>query len=228
MNIIVNGGTKGIGKEVVNFLAQDINNQIIVTGRSEKSLTDLSSKENINSFKLDMSVFENQSNKFLEFVSSCFINVDVQINIAGTLINKDFLQTSREEAKLIMETNFFGPAALIGALKPLMARNSHIVNISSMGGFQGSVKYRGLSYYSASKSALACLTECLANEFTEYGIAVNCLALGAVQTEMLNEAFPGYKAPVDPKDMAEFISGFALKGHKFFNGKILPVAVGNP
>jgi 3-oxoacyl-[acyl-carrier protein] reductase len=228
MNIIVNGGTKGIGKEVVNFLAQDINNQIIVTGRSEKSLTDLSSKENINSFKLDMSVFENQSNKFLEFVSSCFINVDVLINIAGTLINKDFLQTSREEAKLIMETNFFGPAALIGALKPLMARNSHIVNISSMGGFQGSVKYRGLSYYSASKSALACLTECLANEFTEYGIAVNCLALGAVQTEMLNEAFPGYKAPVDPKDMAEFISGFALKGHKFFNGKILPVAVGNP
>ena len=97
-----------------------------------------------------------------------------------------------------------------------------------MGGFQGSAKYSGLSYYSASKAALACLTECLANEFTGFGISVNCLALGSVQTEMLNEAFPGYKAPVDAKQMAEYISGFALTGHKFFNGKILPVAIGNP
>jgi NAD(P)-dependent dehydrogenase (short-subunit alcohol dehydrogenase family) len=109
-----------------------------------------------------------------------------------------------------------------------MSSGSHIVNISSMGGFQGSAKYKGLSYYSASKAALACLTECLATEFTEFGISVNCLALGAVQTEMLDEAFPGYKAPVDAKQMAEFISGFALTGHKFFNGKILPVALGNP
>jgi NAD(P)-dependent dehydrogenase (short-subunit alcohol dehydrogenase family) len=97
-----------------------------------------------------------------------------------------------------------------------------------MGGFQGSAKYKGLSYYSASKAALACLTECLANEFTEYGICINCLALGAVQTEMFDEAFPGYKAPVDAKQMAEFIAGFALTGHKFFNGKILPVAINNP
>jgi NAD(P)-dependent dehydrogenase (short-subunit alcohol dehydrogenase family) len=97
-----------------------------------------------------------------------------------------------------------------------------------MGGFQGSAKYKGLSYYSASKAAIACLTECLAKEFSEYGIRVNCLALGAVQTEMLDEAFPGYKAPVNAKQMAEFVSGFALNGHKFFNGKILPVAIGNP
>ena len=229
MNIIVNGGTRGIGKEVVTFLAQDIHNQIIVTGRSEKSLTDLSeSFRNVKKYTLDMAVFESQGKKFIDFVSSVFTNIDILINIAGTLINKDFLETSLTEGKLIMEINFFGPAALIKALKPLMAINSHIVNISSMGGFQGSVKYRGLSYYSASKAALACLTECLAYEFSENRINVNCLALGAVQTEMLNEAFPGYKAPVDPKDMAEFISGFALKGHKFFNGKILPVAVGNP
>jgi NAD(P)-dependent dehydrogenase (short-subunit alcohol dehydrogenase family) len=110
----------------------------------------------------------------------------------------------------------------------MMPSGSHIVNISSMGGFQGSSKYKGLSYYSASKSALACLTECLANEFSEYGISVNCLALGSVKTEMLDKAFPGYKAPVDAKEMAEFISDFALTGHKFFNGKILPVAVTNP
>jgi NAD(P)-dependent dehydrogenase (short-subunit alcohol dehydrogenase family) len=161
-------------------------------------------------------------------VSDHFGRVDILVNIAGFLITKDFLDMANDEARLMMETNFFGPASLIRILKPIMPAGSHIVNITSMGGFQGSAKYKGLSYYSASKAALACLTECLANEFAEYGISVNCLALGAVQTEMLDEAFPGYKAPVDAKQMAKFISDFALNGHKFFNGKILPVAVGNP
>jgi short-subunit dehydrogenase len=229
MNIVVNGGTRGIGKEIINFLAQDLSNQIFVTGRNEKALNSLSVRyKNVKSFSLDMSLFDIQYEKFRAAVSNHFERVDILINIAGFLISKDFLQTTNDEARLIMETNFFGPASLIRILKPIMSSGSHIVNISSMGGFQGSAKYKGLSYYSASKAALACLTECLATEFTEFGISVNCLALGAVQTEMLDEAFPGYKAPVDAKQMAEFISGFALTGHKFFNGKILPVALGNP
>ena len=97
-----------------------------------------------------------------------------------------------------------------------------------MGGFQGSSKYRGLSYYSAAKAALSCLSECLAEEFREDGIIVNCLALGSVQTEMLEEAFPGYKAPVSAREMAELIADFAVKGSRFFNGKIIPVAFSNP
>jgi NAD(P)-dependent dehydrogenase (short-subunit alcohol dehydrogenase family) len=229
MNIVVNGGTRGIGKEIINFLAQDLSNQIFVTGRNEKALNSLSVRyKNVKSFSLDMSLFDIQYEKFRVAVSNHFERVDILINIAGLLISKDFLQTTNDEARLIMETNFFGPASLIRILKPIMSSGSHIVNISSMGGFQGSAKYKGLSYYSASKAALTCLTECLATEVTEFGISVNCLALGAVQTEMLDEAFPGYKAPVDAKQMAEFISGFALTGHKFFNGKILPVALGNP
>jgi NAD(P)-dependent dehydrogenase (short-subunit alcohol dehydrogenase family) len=229
MNIVVNGGTRGIGREVVNYLSQDTSNQIIVTGRNEKALSCLSTRyKNVKSFSLDMSLFDSQCEKFREMVSDHFGRVDILVNIAGFLITKDFLDMANDEARLMMETNFFGPASLIRILKPIMPAGSHIVNITSMGGFQGSAKYKGLSYYSASKAALACLTECLANEFAEYGISVNCLALGAVQTEMLDEAFPGYKAPVDAKQMAKFISDFALNGHKFFNGKILPVAVGNP
>jgi NAD(P)-dependent dehydrogenase (short-subunit alcohol dehydrogenase family) len=229
MNIIVNGGTRGIGREVVDYLAQDVSNQIYVTGRNEEALRKISSLyNNVQSFSIDMSLFNDRHEKLREDVSEHFGRVDILINIAGFLIAKDFLKMANDEARLIMETNFFGPASLIRILKPMMPSGSHIVNISSMGGFQGSAKYAGLSYYSASKAALACLTECLANEFKEYGISVNCLALGSVQTEMFEEAFPGYKAPVDAKQMAEFISGFALTGHKFFNGKILPVALGNP
>lgn len=229
MNIIINGGTRGIGREVVNYLAQDISNQILVTGRNEKALNNLSAGyKNVKTLAIDMSVFDNQIVKFRDTVTAHFTRIDILINIAGFLVSKEFLDFGNDEARLMMETNFFGPATMIRILKPLMSSGSHIVNISSMGGFQGSAKYKGLSYYSASKAALACLTECLANEFTGYGISINCLALGAVQTEMLGEAFPGYKAPVNAKQMAEFISGFALTGHKFFNGKILPVAVGNP
>jgi 3-oxoacyl-[acyl-carrier protein] reductase len=229
MNIIVNGGTKGIGREVVNYLAQDSGNLILVTGRNIKVLNSLSEQfKNVKSVPLDMSLFDSQSERFTDVVSAYFRQVDILINLAGFMIAKEFVGFTNEEARNIMETNFFGPASLIRVIKPFMPSGSHIVNISSMGGFQGSIKYRGLSYYSASKAALSCLTECLANEFSEDGIKVNCLALGSVQTNMLEEVFPDYKAPVNAKEMADFISNFALTGHKFFNGKILPVAVGNP
>jgi NAD(P)-dependent dehydrogenase (short-subunit alcohol dehydrogenase family) len=229
MNIIVNGGTRGIGKEVVLNLAQDIDNQILVTGRNEKVLKSLSSRyKNVHPLTVDLSVFDTQIELFRDTVYSHFKRVDILINMAGLLVSKEFVDISNNEARLMMEINFFGPASVIRIVKPLMPGGSHIVNISSMGGFQGSVKYKGLSYYSASKAALACLSECLAAEFMESGISMNCLSLGAVHTEMLDKAFPGYKAPVDAKEMAEFISDFAVKGHKFFNGKIIPVAVNNP
>jgi 3-oxoacyl-[acyl-carrier protein] reductase len=229
MNIVINGGTRGIGKEVLLFLARDVSNQILVTGRNDIALKSLSSgSENIHTFSLDLSDFDSQIGPFRDTLYSLFERIDILINMAGLVILKDFMTISNSEARLIMETNFFGPASVIRVIKPLMEAGSHIVNISSMGGFQGSVKYKGLSYYSASKAALANLTECLSNEFMESGISVNCLALGAVQTEMFKEAFPGLRAPVKTNEMAEFISEFALKAHKFINGKIIPVALNNP
>jgi NAD(P)-dependent dehydrogenase (short-subunit alcohol dehydrogenase family) len=229
MNIIINGGTRGIGKEVVLCFAKDTDNQILVTGRNVKALNSLLAQhKNVYTLSVDLSVFDSRIELFRKTVSGHFKSVDILINVAGMVIVKEFMDISTSEARLIMETNFFGPASVIRTLKPLMPAGSHIINISSMGGFQGSAKYTGLSYYSSSKAALACLSECLAKEFMGSGISVNCLALGAVQTEMFKEAFPGYEAPVNAKEMAEFISEFALYGHKFFNGKILPVAVNNP
>ena len=229
MNIIVNGGSRGIGREVALCLSQDINNQIIVTGRNIKALNTLSLRSpNIDALETDLSKPEELYGTFRDKIQSHFDQVDIVINMAGSLVSRDFVEIEEWEARLMMETNFFGPAAIIMVLKPLMKKGSHILNISSMGGFQGSVKFRGLSYYSASKAAIACLSECLAVEFKDSGISVNCIALGAVQTEMLAEAFPGYKAPVSAAEIAPFISYFALNGQKFMNGKIIPVAVNNP
>jgi NAD(P)-dependent dehydrogenase (short-subunit alcohol dehydrogenase family) len=229
MNILIIGGTRGIGRELVGLLSRTAGNRLIVTGRNEDALRTLQAEyTNVSCISLDLT--DNDCGKILSgrYSEMRIDHVDVLINIAGRLALEDFMDFEEEEARKIMEVNFFGPSSVIRHTKPLMPKGAHIVNISSMGGFQGSSKYRGLSYYSASKAAIACLSECLAGEFSESGISVNCLALGSVNTEMLAEAFPGYNAPVNACDMAEFIADFALNGNRFFNGKILPVAITNP
>jgi NAD(P)-dependent dehydrogenase (short-subunit alcohol dehydrogenase family) len=229
MNIIVNGGSRGIGKEVVLFLSQDINNQIIVTGRNQKDLIALSAfSTNIHGLQADLSVPVELSGTFRSKILNHFSRVDILINMAGALVSTEFMKTEDKDARIMMDTNFFGPATVIRIVKPLMPQGSHILNISSMGGFQGSMKFNGLSFYSSSKAAITCLSECLAEEFKDSGVSVNCLSLGAVQTEMLKEAFPGYKAPVEAREIAPFISYFAMNGHRFMNGKIIPVALNNP
>lgn len=229
MNIIVNGGSRGIGKEVVLYLSQDINNQIIVTGRDSNAMNSVSAgSSNIHAVITDLTNRDELAGRYTEKILRHFNSIDVLINMAGALVSREFMDIDEQEARLMMETNFFGPATVIRMLKPYMHCGAHILNISSMGGFQGSIKFSGLSYYSASKAAIACLSECLAEEFKGSGISVNCIALGAVQTEMLSVAFPGYKAPVEAVDIAPFISYFALNGNKFMNGKIIPVALNNP
>jgi 3-oxoacyl-[acyl-carrier protein] reductase len=110
----------------------------------------------------------------------------------------------------VFAVNVFGLMEVCQTIIPFMTNGSHIVNIGSMGGFQGSAKFPGLSVYSSSKSAVAGFSECLAEELKEQKIAVNCLALGAAQTEMLGEAFPGYEAPVSAHQMAQYIADFSL------------------
>ena len=109
-----------------------------------------------------------------------------------------------------------------------MKKDGHVVNISSMGGIQGSMKFSGLSAYSSSKAALITLSELLAEEYKETGPSFNVLALGAVQTEMLEEAFPGYKASVSAVEMARYIMQFSLTGHQMYNGKVLQVSNSTP
>ena len=231
MNIVINGGSRGIGREIAVNMSNDRDNQILVTGRNERALRDLTESlpnENVSYLAMDIAEIDNNIDTLKDQIYNRFSKIDILINCTGALFVKDFMKITNHEARMMMETNFFGPATFIRMLVPLMAKGSHIVNISSMGGFQGSSKYIGMAYYSASKSALSCLTECLAVELAGSGICINCLSLGSVQTEMFESAFPGFKASVQPQEMAEFISYFAVNGNKFFNGKILPVAVANP
>lgn len=234
-NIIITGASSGIGFEAALELLANPENKIIALARSVDKLTKLQEigsslhPEGGQLFpaKFDI-VYDDYQNSLIPFVKNKFDKVDVLINNAGALINKPFLETDLQDFSDVFQTNYIGPVRMIQHIAPLMKNDAHIVNISSMGGYQGSVKFPGLSAYSSSKAAISCLTECLAEEFKEKGIKVNCLALGSAQTEMFEEAFPNAEAGVLAFEMGEYIANFALKGHKFYNGKILPVAHTTP
>jgi NAD(P)-dependent dehydrogenase (short-subunit alcohol dehydrogenase family) len=220
-NIVIIGSSRGIGKELVQLLAND--NNVLALSRNIEPL---------NGFKINPNVkieaFDVSKDELKPLLKRHFKSVDVLINNAGYLVNKPILEITQQDIEQSYQTNVFGLIKNCQAVIPFMNKGGHIVNIGSMGGFQGSVKFLGLSIYSSSKAAVASFTECLAEELKDTQIKTNCLALGAAQTEMLNEAFPDYKAPLSAKEMAEFIADFSLNGHKWINGKVIPVSLSTP
>jgi NAD(P)-dependent dehydrogenase (short-subunit alcohol dehydrogenase family) len=230
-NVLITGASRGIGFELAKIFSASGNNVVAVarntTGLKIREESPESLKGEIFTLGFDLSNGDYE-NQLLPFVREKLNNIDIIINNAGLLRVKNFEDFDDEDFDAIFSVNVKSVFKTVKTLLKIMNTNSHIVNIGSMGGFQGSAKFKGLSLYSAAKGAVAVLTESMAEEFKERGIKVNALALGAVQTEMLASAFPGYKAPLTAGQMAEFIADFALNGHKYFNGKILPVSLSTP
>ncbi len=226
-NIIVTGASRGIGFELVKLLASQ-QHQVLALSRNTSSLVKLqSNNENISVIQIDISN-ENEHEKVSHFVSQHWDAVDILIHNAGKLLNKKFTTTTVQDFLEVYKVNVFAVAGLTNCLLPFLKSGSHVVTISSMGGIQGSIKFPGLSAYSSSKGAVITLMELLAEECKGLGISFNTLALGAVQTEMLAEAFPDYKAPTTAFEMAEYIANFALTGNQFYNGKVLQVSSSTP
>ncbi len=225
-NIIITGTSRGIGFDLARLFA-NAGHQVLALSRNTKAIQDLASK-NIKFMTFDLCDLEDY-NRVEEFVQDVWNNkVDVLINNAGVLLNKSFAETTMNDIEMVYKTNVYGVAELTRVVLPFMNNNSHVVTISSMGGVQGSMKFPGLAAYSSSKGAVIALTELLAEEYKSSGISFNVLALGAVQTEMLEEAFPGYEAPISSLEMAHYIVDFALTGNKFYNGKLLQVSSSTP
>lgn len=234
-NVLITGGSRGIGYELVKQFAADSTNCVVVLARNIDKLEQLK-QECVQLFNNTIHIYKVEFNSatLSQELQNILVNENkhfhVVINNAGVLINKPFKETTAVDWQTVFTTNVFAPSVLI---KEVICRNNkheqtHIVNIGSMGGFQGSAKFAGLSAYSSSKAALANLTEVLAEEYKDTNIKINCLALGSVQTEMLQEAFPDYQAKVSAKQMATYIKEFSLSGDKLFNGKILPVSITTP
>lgn len=224
-NVVVTGTSRGIGFELAMRFA-DAGHQVLALSRNHGPIGELNHK-NIHFFPFDISR-EADLKRLTDFVDARWKRVDILINNAGKLLNQPFLQTSTESFLEVYKVNVFGVAAITRNLLPKMDKSGHVVTISSMGGVQGSLKFPGLSAYSSSKGAVITLTELWAEEFKEHGPSFNVLALGAVQTEMLEEAFPGYQASITASEMAAYIMDFALTGQRLYNGKLLQVSNTTP
>jgi NAD(P)-dependent dehydrogenase (short-subunit alcohol dehydrogenase family) len=223
-NIIVTGTSRGIGLELALQLAAKGHRVLALSRTIPQALL---GNENISCLSVDLAN-ESDLQKVADYLKATWKQVDAVIHNAGSLLLKPFSETSQADFESIYKVNVFGVANLTRVVLPFLQKGSHVVTISSMGGIQGSMKFPGLAAYSSSKGAVITLSELLAEEYKEQGITFNVLALGAVQTEMLAEAFPGYQAPISAAEMAEYIVDFTLTGNKYYNGKVLEVSSSNP
>ncbi|HKK63927.1 MAG TPA: SDR family oxidoreductase [Bacteroidales bacterium] len=236
MDILITGASRGIGAELAKKLAES-KHKLLLLSRNTERLNDVTTqcKELYNNhlvypITFDLAKLEDNKDELIDKISAITNQIDVLVNNAGYLINKPFLKIDREDEMAMFQTNYFAPALLTRTLFSFIKRSKHssIINIATMGAVQGASKFSGLATYSASKAALVTLTECLAEEFKEFRIRANALAIGAVDTEMFNEAFPGIDAGTTPEEMAEFIKWFVEEGYKRFNGKLIPVSDSTP
>jgi NAD(P)-dependent dehydrogenase (short-subunit alcohol dehydrogenase family) len=238
MNIIITGASSGIGYETAKLFAVQGEHHVIAISRTSSLLSKLeedckaiNSKSKLIPIAYDLTDsgnFEELINRIKGLLPDK--TLDLLINNAGFLINKPFKDIRPEELDKVYSVNLFSPFRLIQMLLPnlMKSKSAQILNIGSMGGMNGTAKFSGLSAYSSSKGALSILTECLAEELKEEGIRVNCIALGSVNTPMLNSAFPGYKASAEPCDVADFIYNFTQRNSRLFNGKTIPVSSSTP
>lgn len=224
-NVIITGASRGIGFELIQLFAKNEYN-VLAISRNIESIVALNSSQ-ITALSVDLGI-ENDLNKITTHVEKNWKHVDILVNNAGTLLNKPFAETTVDHFLEVYKVNVFAVAELTRILIPHFTNGSHVLTISSMGGIQGSMKFPGLAAYSSSKGAVITLSELLAEEYKDRGIAFNVLALGAVQTEMLSQAFPDFKAPVSALEMANYIYNFALTGNQFYNGKVLQVSSTTP
>lgn len=233
-SVLVTGVGSGIGKEVcLNFLDKGwavfgVLRNAEQSKRLNKEGKKLKGELTLINVDLDEIDF---TTRIIDILSDLKIkSIDVLINVAGRLDIKELVDIDSKHIEEVMKTNFLAPVLLTKAMIPYLSKSNHgnVVNITSMSGYQGSVRFSGLSVYGASKAALSSWTESIAVELASVNVHANALAIGSVNTNMLQKAFPDYQATINPEEMAEYIHGFADLGYKFYNGKTLSVAITNP
>ena len=223
-NVIITGTSSGIGFELVKLFSEK-NHNVLAISRNNNALRTLNLA---GVMPIDLDLTESEHYNSLDKYLSSFKNIDILINNAGYLVNKPFEETTLKDFQEVYSTNVFSVAMLTKKIIGFMSESSNVVNISSIGGVQGSMKFAGLSAYSSSKAALNILTEMLAEEYKDRKIHFNSLALGSVETKMLKKAFPDFKASTSAIEMANYIYQFSVDGYMFLNGKIVSVSSTTP
>ena len=176
MNILVTGASRGIGKAIAENLIT-LGHEVFVSARNEELL-----KEYKNYCVCDLA---NGIEKLGEYIKAN--EIDVLVNNAGEYIYSAIENMTYEQIEHIAKVNFEAPMYLISKAIPYMKLKKwgRIINIGSISGVMGEAN---ASLYSATKSALFGATKALALELAEYGITVNTINPGWVDTEMGNSS----------------------------------------
>lgn len=222
-NYLITGAGRGVGFATVKYLLENHSGiNVYAVSRNTENLSVLASER--------LKVIQADITSEIEKIAGTIGKTPLQgiLNNAGLLIKKDFRELTGEDFDLLYRTNVLAPFNIVRSLLDNLGAGSHIVNVGSMGGSENTLKFPGMIFYSSSKAALQCMSQCLSVELQEQKVTVNCLSMGTVDTEMVRMAFPGFKAPIGSGQMAEFFSWFLLNGHRFFSGQILPLALTTP
>tara|TARA_B100000900_G_scaffold406530_1_gene417693 strand:+ start:837 stop:1586 length:750 start_codon:yes stop_codon:yes gene_type:complete len=183
---LVTGGTRGIGKAIVNELLQS-GAKVFATGTNLKQVEKLN-KENKNSLLTYLQLDLSDTNNLRKFISKTLkvTDIDILINNAGINIVSDADIISDEEFLQIQEINVHGPFLLAQAFgKQMLNKNwGRIINISSVWGV---VTRPGRLSYSASKMALLGISKTLAVEWAKNNVLVNSVSPGFTLTELTKE-----------------------------------------
>jgi 3-oxoacyl-[acyl-carrier protein] reductase len=201
-NILITGGSKGIGKQlVIDFVKKG--HQVAFTyqnsvNQSAQIVDELFSLGyvNVKAFKCDMGCELEVKTLFKEN-KDFFSAIDVVINNAGIkdgTVNgepKPFIMTSSSEWWNVMHNNMNGVMNTCRAVLPFMIRrrSGRILNITSLSGIKGNP---GQSAYASSKAAITNFSKSLSKEMGQFGITINCIAPGFIETEMVSNASEKY------------------------------------
>ena len=184
-NIIVTGGSLGIGKETAKSLVEKGAN-VLITGRSEERLQNAKLYTNAEILEFDIADFDNltqNAKKCLEILDN---RVDVLINNAGIGVRASVEELNIHDFLKVFNVNVFGLSLFTKEIIPLMKakKSGTIINIGSTASLKG---YKNGSIYSSSKFAVRCLTQCWQAELRPFNIRVCQVNPSEVTTAFANK-----------------------------------------
>ena len=221
---IVTGASSGIGQATAEMLA-DRGALVTIVARSADSLKTIAARrKNMHAVPGDVSDPAAVERLFAE-TESHFGDCDILINNAGTYVARRLDKMSVEEWDRVFSVNVRSAFLTSRRALPSMIakRSGAIVNVASISGVPGPEKFPGFASYNSSKAALIAFSEALAVETKEFGIRVNCVSPGSVDTKMWKDVSGGAPADMTPKEVAEVILFLASERSRPINGQNLHV-----
>ncbi len=208
-NILITGGSKGIGRAIAERFAQaGFNIALVARNREtlEKAQLELTTDYpdiEVLAFSADLGRAD-EAVKVAQHLSVQWAHLDVLVNNAGLFLQDDLLTEPAENLARMMQVNLFGPYHLTRALRPYLPKHGHIFNICSVASRKS---FPGSGSYAISKHAMLGFTRALRLELLEENIKVTAVLPGATWSSSWEGADIDPKRIMQGSDIAEAIYG---------------------